>query len=134
MPTVLIPSFFAPVKAITGRIAPSLRSTGHIQSLGRFRLPNDPVGVFTLRFRNLVAGSRVRVEAAGSGATLDEFVASGAATEDRTLSLYASGNSLNDLRIKVRNASGVPAYRPFESQATAQSGIVTVFVFQELDE
>lgn len=103
-------------------------------STGVFRFDTDPIGITTLRLRNVVAGSRVRVEAAGDGATLDEYVASGADTEDRTLSLYASGNPRNYLRIKVRNASSSPAYRPFESQATAQLGVVTVFVFQEPDE
>ncbi len=114
-----------------GQIAPILCCGA---SFGLFRFSTDPVGVFTLRFRNLVEGSRVRVEAAGDGTTLDEFVATAASIQDRTLSLYVSGSTLNDLRIKVRNASGVPAYKPFESQAVAQLGTVTVFVFQELDE
>ena len=103
-------------------------------SFGLFRFSTDAIGVFTLRFRNLVEGSRVRAEVVSTGETLDEFVATADATQDRTLSLYASGNPRNDLRIKVRKASESPAYRPFESQATAQLGTVTVYVFQEPDE
>jgi hypothetical protein len=83
---------------------------------------------------NLVSGSRVRVESVDQGIQIDEFTASGAPSEDRTLPLYASGNPRNSLRIKVRNASSSPAYRPFETQALAQLGVVLVYVFQEPDE
>ena len=103
-------------------------------ALGVFRFSTDPVGTFTLQFRGIVEGSRVRVETAAEGITLDEFVSTASEIESRTLSLYASGNTRNNMRIKVRNASGVPAYKPFEPQAVAQLGTVTVFVFQELDE
>ena len=103
-------------------------------SFGVCRFTSDPVGIFTLRFRNLVEGSRVRTEVASTGETLDEFVATADAAQDHTLLLYASGNPRNDLRIKVRKASESPTYRPFESQATAQLGTVTVYVFQEPDE
>lgn len=116
--------------AVRGKLTPS-PVVG--LALGVFRLDSDAIGTFTLRLRNLVAGSRVRVETQASGVTLDEFVAS-AADQDRTLSLYASGNANNDIRIKVRHASGTPAYRPFETLAVAQLGVVTVFVSQELDE
>lgn len=125
------PSGLGGVAVIRGRISPVLLMGA---SFGLFRFSTDAIGNFTLRFRGLIEGSRVRVEAAGDGTTLDEFVATADTVQERTLSIYASGNSLNDLRIKVRNASGVPAYKPFESQAVAQLGTVTVFVLQELDE
>lgn len=125
------PSGLGGVAAARGRIAPVM-SGGC--SFGLFRFSTDATGVFTLRFLNLVEGSRVRTEVVSTGETLDEFVATADATQDRTLSLYASGNPRNDLRIKVRKASESPAYRPFESQATAQLGTVTVYVFQEPDE
>ena len=102
-------------------------------SMGALRLSTDAIGIFTLRLNNAVAGSRVRVETL-RGDYVDEYLADSSGTQDRVLPLYASGNPLNSLRIKVRNASGTPAYRPFESQAVAQSGVMTVFVFQEPDE
>ncbi len=102
-------------------------------SMGPLRLSTDPIGIFTLRLNNVVEGSRVRVETL-SGEFMDEYLADSSGSQDRALPLYASGNPLNSLRIKVRNASGTPAYRPFETQATAQLGVVTVFVFQEPDE
>ena len=125
------PSGLGGVAVSRGRLSPVLSGGA---SFGLFRFSTDAIGVFTLRFRNLVEGSRVRAEVVSTGETLDEFVASADVTQDRTLSLYASGNPRNDLRIKVRKASESPAYRPFESQATAQLGVVTVYVFQEPDE
>ena len=131
--TVLVPSPYGVVGgAVTrGRASPVMSSGA---SFGLCRFTSDPIGTFTLRFRNLVEGSRVRTEVTSTGETLAEFVATAAATQDHTLPLYASGNPSNDLRIKVRKASDSPAYRPFESQATAQLGTVTVYVFQEPDE
>ena len=125
------PSGLGGVAVSRGRLSPVLSGGA---SFGLFRFSTDAIGVFTLRFRNLVEGSRVRAEVVSTGETLDEFVATADATQDRTLSLYASGNPRNDLRIKVRKASESPAYRPFESQTTAQLGTVTVYVFQEPDE
>lgn len=101
--------------------------------MGPLRLSTDPVGIFTLRVNNAVSGSRVRVETLLGGA-VDEFIADASGSQDRVLPLYVSGNPLNELRIKVRNASSTPTYRPLESQTVAQLGVVTVFVFQELDE
>ena len=131
--TVLVPSPYGVVGgAVTrGKVSPVMSSG---TSFGLCRFASDPVGIFTLRFRNLVEGSRVRTEVASTGETLDEFVATADAAQDHTLSLYASGSPRNDLRIKVRKASESPAYRPFESQAVAQNGVVTIFVFQEPDE
>lgn len=105
----------------------------HVGALGVFRLPSDPTGVFTLRLKNLVVGSRVRIETVAEGHELAAFVAT-AADHDCALDLYASGSPFNDLRIKVRKASDAPTYRPFESQAVAQAGVVTVYVLQESDE
>ena len=131
--TVLVPSPYGVVGgAVTRGKASPVMSSG--TSFGLCRFTSDPVGIFTLRFRNLVAGSRVRVEAADTAEQFDEFIASGDSTQLRSLLLFPSGNPRNDLRIKVRKASESPAYRPFESQATAQLGTVTVYVFQEPDE
>lgn len=113
-----------------GRSTPALNGF----STGALRLSTDAVGIFTLRMINIVPNSRVRIEAAGNGSTVDEFVVADAEPQERVIPLYASGNPLNNLRIKVRNASGSPAYRPFETQTVAQRGTVSVFVFQEPDE
>lgn len=100
---------------------------------GRSALSTDPAGTYSLRLQNIIPGSRYRIETTSAGITLAEGIAE-TSTTSVTLQLYAAGSPYNDLRIKVRNASGTPTYRPFESQAVAQLGTVTVFVFQELDE
>ena len=99
----------------------------------RSLLPTDPAGTYSLHLQNIVPGSRYRVETLSQGVTLSEGVADSSSVI-LTLQLYATGSPYNDLRIKVRNASGVPAYKPFQSQAVAQLGTVTIFVFQEPDE
>lgn len=134
MPTTMIPNSLGSLGINTGRLAPQeFGLSGRPESAGLFRLPNDPLGTFTMRLTNLVVGSRVRVEDLSGGTELDSFVAT-AAEHDRTLQRYTSGNPLNNLRIKVRKASEAPAYRPFETQAVAQAGTVSVYVFQEPDE
>ena len=111
-----------------GRVLPAISGFYSRQSL-----PTDPAGTFTLRLQNIIPGSRYRIETLSAGVMLSEGVAS-TNTVNLTLQLYAAGSPYNDLRIKVRNASNTPAYRPFESQAVAQQGTVIIFVFQDLDE
>lgn len=129
--SVVIPFFSMSISAVPrGRL---VSGGPGISAGGAFRLPTDALGTFTLSMKNLVIGSRVRVETVNGGVELDSFVAT-AADHDRLLDRYASGSPFNDLRIKVRKASESPTYRPFESQAVAQLGVVTVYVFQESDE
>lgn len=106
------------------------------------KLATDAIGTFTLVLKNVVVGSRYRIERAGDGSlatptgTAEGVVpgSSGTADVSLTLDLYPVGSANNDLRIKVRKASATPFYRPFESLASAQAGAVTVFVSQALDE
>lgn len=96
-------------------------------------LPTDPVGVFTLTLTNVVVGSRVNIAPVAGGATLYNNLAA-STTVVIPLSVYSPGNPSNDLRIRVRNASGSPTYKPYETQATAQVGAMSVFVSQVQDE
>jgi hypothetical protein len=93
-------------------------------ALGVARLPTDPVGTFTLRLKNIVRGSRYRIEVATTGALADTDgegdapAGTGTTTDvDITLPYYASGNANNDLRIKVRK--GRLLHRPALSSATS---------------
>jgi len=97
-------------------------------------LPTEPVGTTSLRFRNLVEGSRVRVETVSTQEYRLEFIASAESVQIHTVPLFSLGSPLNELRVKVRKASEAPAYKPFETQVTAQAGSVTVYIFQEPDE
>lgn len=130
---VLIPAFAGLAGAIPLPSARGPMAPNHGAVLSRGRLLTDAVGAFVLQLQNVVVGSRYRIEALSTGDTLAEGEA-GNTLVSIPLPLYANGNPNTELRIKVRNASGVPAYKPFESQAVAQLGTVSVFVFQEPDE
>ena len=95
-------------------------------------LPTDALGECSLILQNVVIGSRYRVEIASGGTTVADGIAAGS-TVVLAVPYYSIGNGNNTLRVKVRNA-GAPAYRAFETQATAAAGEVLVFVSQELDE
>lgn len=95
--------------------------------------PTDPLGVFTLTLTNVVVGSRVNVSLQAAGTILYDDTAA-ASTVVITLSGYAPGSPNNDLRIKVRNASGSPTYKPYETLTTALVGSTSIYVSQILDE
>ena len=96
---------------------------------GLIRLPTDPIGIFTLTLTHLVIGSAIQVEAAGNGAVF-AFLTADSANEAITLSAYAAGSPLNDLRIKVRKGSAAPYYQPYETLTTAVVGSQSIYVSQ----
>lgn len=115
---------------------PATRGPMRAQSMevyARQRLPTDSIGNFTLTLTNLVVGSAVRIEIAGTGALVEYRVAANA-TEVFTVPAYAPGSANNSLRIKVRKASAAPRYKPYETQATALVGEQSVFIAQIPDD
>jgi hypothetical protein len=111
-------------------------------SIGRTKLSTDPSGSFTLTLKNIVRGSRYRIERAGDGslatptANAEGEVAAGAGTTidlSITLDYYASGSANNDLVIKVRKGTSGTKYLPFETQATAASGTAISYISQSQD-
>ncbi|MCX8003425.1 MAG: hypothetical protein N2688_00465 [Burkholderiaceae bacterium] len=109
----------------------SYHSSGLVLSSGR--LTTDSIGNFTLTLTNLVVGSAIRIEIAGTGALVEYRVAANS-TEVFTVPAYTAGSANNDLRIKVRKASAAPRYKPYETQATALVGAQSVFIAQIPDE
>jgi hypothetical protein len=114
-----------------------------LASRGRQRLATDTLGTFTLTLKNAVRGSCYVIErpsddslATPTGSAEGVIPAGAGTVTDHaiTLDYYAPGSSNNNLRITLRNASGTPAYKNFETQTTAQAGTVTAFCAQELDE
>lgn len=102
------------------------------------RLSTEPIGQVTLTLTNVVVGSRYRIERQGDGSLATpagnaEGVAA-SSTVSLLLDYYAGGSPNNDLRIKVRKASGTPNYIPFETQATLSATPQSIFVGQILDE
>lgn len=107
------------------------RSTG-IGSFSVAALPTDPLGAFSLTLTNLVIGSAVQIEAT-DGTPLDNRTVD-TTTEVFSLSAYAAGSPLNNLRIKVRKGSAAPFYQPWETLATATPGSASIYVSQIPDE
>lgn len=116
-------------------VIPATRGPMRPQNYGSFarqRLSTDGIGSMTLTLTNLVVGSAIRIEVASTGALVTSRTAAGA-SETFTLDYYAGGNANNDLRIKVRKASGAPFYKPYETQAVLSAAAKSVFVAQILD-
>lgn len=114
---------------------PATRGPMRPQSMevyARQRLPTDSIGNFTLTLTNLVVGSAVRIEIAGTGALVEYRVAANA-TEVFTVPAYSVGSSNNDLRIKVRKGTTAPKYQPLETFTTAFVGSGSVYIAQVPD-
>lgn len=97
-------------------------------AVGKLRLPTDPQGTYQLTLSGLVVGSIVHVESVG-GVSLLTITAT-SETEVMSLSAYAPGSPLNNLRIKVRKSSASPYYQPWETLATAIVGSQSIYVSQ----
>lgn len=107
------------------------RPVGVAQLLGAQRLPNEPIGLFNLTMTNVVTGSKWRVEELDG--TLRQAGVAASATVTVALDVYGSAGR-NTLVIKIRNASGEPFYRAYETQVTAASGAQSIFINQERDD
>lgn len=107
------------------------------ETLSIERLASEPLGSVVLTLTNVVVGSRYRVELAAGGLATPSANAEGVAaatTVAITLNYFTNGSSLNNIRIKVRNASGSPTYKPFETLATLSVVPQSIYVGQILDE
>ena len=93
----------------------------------------DPVGPFSLTLNNVVVGSAIQVEDQAGTTTFYNGVAA-STTVVVVLSAYPVGNSLNNLRIKIRKGSASPFYQPYETLATSVVGSQSIYVSQIPDE
>lgn len=101
-------------------------------AVGKLRLPTDPIGTFTLTLTGVVIGSVLHVESVSGAPLLTRAAAS--TSELISLSAYALGSPLNDLRIKVRKGSSAPYFQPWETLTTAIVGSQSIYVSQIPDE
>lgn len=100
--------------------------------------PTDAQGITIVTLTNMVVGSRYRIERQGDGSLATptgnaEGVAA-SSTVPITLDYYGTGSANNDLRIKVRNASGSPTYKPFETLTSIGAASQSLYVGQIADE
>jgi hypothetical protein len=96
------------------------------------RLSGEYIGYMTLTLTNVVVGSSIRIELAGSG-TLVEFRTATLTSEVFTVPYYAPADPGNDLRIKVRKGTSATKYQPFETLATAGEAAQSVYIAQVAD-
>ena len=99
-------------------------------AIGVFRLPTDPLFYFSLTLENIVVGSRYRITRHSTGQELATGVAS-SSTEVISVPAFSS-NML--MAITVRNASGTPAYKIFDTAAYAAQAGSSAYILQQLDE
>lgn len=131
MSTFPAPSDCLAGAAAPGRVTPSGRCKG---ALGVFRLPTDPLFYANLTLNNMVAGSRYRVTRHDNGNELATGVAAGSGLVDVVLTGVACFANPAQVDITVRNASGSPAYRVFDTAAFIPKSGTSAYVLQQLDE
>ena len=100
-------------------------------ALGVFRLPSDPLFYAALTLENIVAGSRYRVTRRSTGAELAIGVASSTSEILSGLPCYTNPMQVD---ITVRNASGSPAYRVFDTSAFMVKTGASAYILQQADE
>jgi hypothetical protein len=116
------------IPAARGKISP----TGAV-SLGVFRLPTDPLFYADLTLRNVVAGSRYRVTRTDTGAELATGLVSGSGLVDQFISGVACYANPQQVSITVRNASGTPKYKVFNTSAFVQKAGGEAYILQTED-
>jgi hypothetical protein len=103
---------------------------GHV--LERQTLPTDPIGSMGLTLTNVVVGSTYDIEDGAGGVAASGTASSSTVTA--AIPVYQSGNVRNNLKIKVRKASGAPYYQSYETRTTASLTPQSLFINQLSDE
>lgn len=110
----------------TGVVVPS-----GIGAFGAFRLPTDPLFYFAITLENIVIGSRYRVTRNSDGLELATGTAASTTEVISGVPAYSSNMLMN---LTIRNASGSPAYKIFDTSAYAARDGAFVYVLQQSDE
>lgn len=121
---------FVICRSATGRLEPGV-GAGGLMASGPFRLPTDPLFYADLTLDNIVVGSRYRVTRRSNG---DELATGVAASTSETISALPCYSNPMLVDITVRNASGSPAYRVFDTSASLSKAANSAYILQQLDE
>src|SRR5574340_1291854 len=114
MGAVIVTPWVTVCPAHTGNVSP----VGGSLTVGAFRLPTDPLFYADLVLQNVVAGSRYRVTRNDTGAQLALDVAPGSSgVVDVTISGVPCYANPMQVDITIRNASGSPTYKVFNTSA-----------------
>lgn len=131
MTTTSIPGAdYAMARGATGRIEP-LMGPGGVMASGPFRLPTDPIFYADLTLENIIIGSRYRVTRRSTG---DELATGVAASTDELISSIPCYSNPMQVDITVRNASGSPVYKVFDTGASLSKTGGSAYILQQLDE
>lgn len=114
------------IPAASGRV-----SSGLGASVGIFRLPSDPLFYADLTLENIIVGSRYRVTRRSTG---DELATGVAAADPEVIASLPVYSNPMQVDITVRNASGSPAYRVFDTVASIPKQGTSAYILQQLDE
>jgi len=129
--------YFDSVIALGGTLEyPSMRrpiNVGHLVSLSLQGVATDPIGTTTLTLQNVVNGSAIQIETQ-DGTTTRYFGTYTTGDSPLTLDVYQQGSALNNLRVKIRKGSASPYYQPYETQVTASTSPISIYVSQIPDE
>jgi len=113
----------------------NLSERGRTIALGNYsfslaRLPSDPIFYFVITLENVVVGSRYRATRASDGLELATGVTSSMTEVISGVPSYSSNMLMN---ITIRNASGTPPYKIFDTAAYAAKEGTFVYVLQQQD-
>lgn len=122
----IIPSPRTIAPAASGRMSSNLGL-----SVGVFRLPTDPLFYADLTLDNIVIGSRYRVTRRSTGDELATGVAASTTEVLASLPCYSNPMAVD---ITVRNASGSPVYKVFDTGASLSKTGGSAYILQQLDE
>jgi hypothetical protein len=100
-------------------------------SVGIYRLPTDPLFYASLTLQNIVVGSRYRVTRRDNGQELATGVAASSTEVIAGVPCYANPMLVD---ITVRNASGSPTYKIFDTAAYIGKSGGSAYILQQLDE
>lgn len=128
-------SFGTPNPWVTLMDAPrGTLAVGNGVASGAFRLPTDALFTATLTLRNVVSDSRFRVTRADNGDEVASGVVPGSGIVDHEVPGVQVFSNPMQVNITVRNASGYPAYRVFDTSTSIRRDGGEAFILQQLDE
>ena len=97
-------------------------------------LPVDPLFTAPITLNNITGGSRYRITRRDTGAELATGVVSGTALTDLVVSAVPAYANPMQFDVTVRNASGSPVYRVFDTAGFHGKAGSSVYILQQLDE
>lgn len=99
--------------------------------LGTQRAPSDPLFSASIVLQNIIVGTRYRITVASD----DSIVLASGVADSTMITIDGVNGYANPMLIfmKIRNASGAPAYKPADQYAYLTKFGTTIYINQEVD-